>query len=187
MSESILQGRCETWRDIHGYEGWYQVSDAGHVRSLDRMVTQRSRWGIQTRIMPGRLIKPTDNGHGYKIVSLKKNGERKNGYIHRLVAEAFLERKPGFDEVNHIDADPSNNHVTNLEWINRQGNINCAVPHMCHQKNGKQTNTGEKYISMKDGFYRLYIRKFICRNFKTLEEAVAMREVILSDEQHFAD
>ena len=178
----------EEWRSIKGYEGWYEVSSFGRVRSCDRTIVQWSRYGHNIeRTLKGQAIKPTDNGHGYQMVSLTVNQHRKAHYLHRLVAEAFLDNCEGKLEVNHKDADKMNNHVSNLEWCTRIENVACAVPHMYHEKRRKPGKTGEKYITMRKGRYRLNIGKKIDRRFKTLEEAVAMREVIMRGGEHDAE
>lgn len=75
----------EEWRDIRGYEGIYQISNLGNVRALKRWNSGRRIYVEEVHIMH-----PTDNGYGYLIISLRKNTNRKNHYIHRLVAEAFV-------------------------------------------------------------------------------------------------
>lgn len=97
----------ENWRDINGYEGLYQVSDEGRVFSVRRNM----------------IMKPTVNKGGYLIVNLTaKDGKQKVYNLHTLVANAFLE-KTG-DEINHKDEDKTNNRIDNLEWCDRQYNIN---------------------------------------------------------------
>lgn len=101
----------EQWRDIEGYEGVYQVSDLGRVRSR-----YSGEW---------RVLKPRNNGNGYLRVWLYKNGNGKCLYIHRLVAHAFIEND---DEskiyINHIDECKQNNRVINLEYCTAQYNTN---------------------------------------------------------------
>lgn len=99
----------ERWRDIPGFDGHYQVSDCGRVKSL--------KFGKE-RIMKGGHI-----GRGYPSVLLTKNGQPSTHYIHRLVAKAFLPTDDERPHVNHIDGDRENNHVTNLEWCTHTENI----------------------------------------------------------------
>lgn len=180
----------EAWRDIPGFEGMYQVSNHGRVRSLDRVYEQSSSHGtMMHKRYNGQIINPTDNGKGYKIVSLKKNGARKNFYVHRLVAESFLENPFRYTEINHIDFDKGNNSVSNLEWISRVGNIHHSLKNMMKpRKNSKlPASTNEKYIRKRKYGYELNISRKgkapISRTFKTLEDAVAMREVIIGVEK----
>lgn len=106
----------EVWKDIDGYEGIYQVSNLGKVRSLDRKV-----WNY---IKPGRILKTHNNGHGYYNVSLhNKDKIEKHAYIHILVAKAFIPNPNNYTEVNHKDFDKTNNCVDNLEWVSHHQNI----------------------------------------------------------------
>lgn len=109
----------EIWKDIKGFEGYYQVSNLGKVRSLDRVeyyqrkdsdkITRRSRKGKM-------LITKTDR-YGYEVAHLRKDGEV-NIYptVHRLVAESFIDNLHNKPTVNHKDCDKKNNVVSNLEW-----------------------------------------------------------------------
>lgn len=109
----------EQWKDIVGYEGLYEVSNLGNVKTLGR-VTIDSLGRI--RKWEGRLMKQTNNG-GYRQVNLTGyDGKAQRRLVHILVAEAFLERKQGDDCVNHIDGNKSNNKVTNLEWCSYADN-----------------------------------------------------------------
>lgn len=94
----------EIWVDISGYDGKYQVSTWGRVRSASGLVPM---WA-------------TDKG--YLKVTLHKDGEKKNFRVHRLVAEAFLMNFRGLPEVNHIDGNKKNNSITNLEWVTGEDN-----------------------------------------------------------------
>lgn len=107
----------EEWRDISGYEGIYQVSNLGRVKSLVN--------GGQSRLNgKERILKPGENKYGYLSVNLCKYGNRKMFKIHRLVAQAFLSNSENFPEVNHKDENPKNNHSSNLEWCDRKYNCN---------------------------------------------------------------
>lgn len=106
----------EIWKDIEGYEGIYQVSNTGKVRSLDRKV-----WNY---IKKGRVLKMRNNGHGYYDVSLYgEEKKEKHAYIHILVAKAFIPNPNNYEQVNHKDFDKSNNCVDNLEWVSRKQNM----------------------------------------------------------------
>ena len=127
----------EQWRNIKGFEGSYQISNLGRIRSLDRVCGQMPRG--YDRHITGNFMTPTDNGRGYLIVHLKKNGSRKSRYIHRLVAEAFIENPKGFPVVNHIDFNKKNNTVENLEWCTQKMNVqhssvNMRKPHNCKKR-----------------------------------------------------
>ena len=107
----------EVWKDVAEYEGFYQVSNRGDVRSVARRDSIGRKRG-------GRILKPTYDKDGYSRVSLYKNGIVKIKRTHRLVAEAFIPNANGFSQVNHRDEVKDNNNVENLEWCDSKYNIN---------------------------------------------------------------
>lgn len=167
----------EVWKDIKGYEGLYQVSNLGNVRSYDRFVIG-GRYLAQRKIA-GKVLNPWDNGSGYLVVSLHNKHKRENRYVHRLVAAAFLEKQPTKNEVNHIDYNKHNNAVSNLEWCTRQENTDHSVEHMRKPKSKcKETKTGYKYIHKKGDLYRVQIGRgkiIVSRTFHTIEDALEFR------------
>ena len=100
----------EIWKDIEGYEGLYQVSNLGRVKSL--------KFGKE------RIFKGTKNEGGYLQVTLYKEEKIKKYCIHRLVAQSFIPNPNNLPEINHIDEIKANNRVENLEWCDRKYNIN---------------------------------------------------------------
>ena len=114
----------EIWKDIPNYEGWYQVSNLGRVKSLSRTVQYGDK-AVRSQaesILNPRKGGPVVAGKQYLSVVLCKNKARKQTKVHRLVAEAFCNQPEGCDVVNHLDNDPSNNLATNLEWTTIAGN-----------------------------------------------------------------
>lgn len=112
--------KTEIFKDIYGYEGLYQISNFGNVKSADR---ERLGRGGSIRKCPGRILKPKINNKGYYQVDLfNSENKSKRFLIHRLVAETFLDNFNNYDQVNHIDNDHTNNHVDNLEWCNNYQN-----------------------------------------------------------------
>ena len=111
----------EIWKDIKGYEGWYQVSSQGRVRSLDRFIncTHNGK-----RKVSGRVLVGSNAGRGYVMVILTKNSKQTYKYVHRLVAEAFIPNPDNLPQVNHKDENKTNNCVDNLEWCDNLYNIN---------------------------------------------------------------
>lgn len=180
----------EEWADIKGYEGWYQVSTMGRVRSVDRKIEQWSRYGHNIiRNVKGKVLSATDNGNGYLIVGLAKNQQGENRYVHRLVAETFIENQENLPEVNHIDFDKHNNAIDNLEWVSRIENIHHSISNMCVPKKMKLPGTGERFITKKKNKYRLMVQRKGMQYeklFPTLQEAVEAREVLLGGGQHYA-
>lgn len=106
----------EEWKPIEGYEGIYEISNMGHIRSHDRYLPKVVRGTPCISFYKGCVLSPGDNGHGYLFVYLRLNGNIKRFYIHRLVASHFLPKIEGKDFINHKDGDKTNNNVENLEW-----------------------------------------------------------------------
>ena len=103
----------EIWKDIEGYEGLYQVSNLGNVKSLNYKRSGREK-----------ILNPDKSETGYLYVQLYKNKESKHFRVHRLVANTFIENTNNYPYVNHIDECKSNNNISNLEWCTPKYNIN---------------------------------------------------------------
>ena len=106
----------ELWKSISGYEGLYEVSNIGRIKSVRRI-------GYKGRIVPERILKQNPDSYGYPIVGLHKDGKSKTRTVHRLVAEAFIPNPLHFKEVIHKDENKWNNCVDNLEWCTTQYNL----------------------------------------------------------------
>lgn len=109
----------EVWKDIAGYEGFYQVSNMGRVKSLDRYVPHKT---FGKKFCKGHIMATHINNAGYVSVNLCKGNKYTSYDIHRLVAIAFLSNPDKLPEVNHIDENKQNNHIGNLEWVTKQQN-----------------------------------------------------------------
>ena len=112
----------EIWKDINNYEGWYQISNHGRVRSLDRYITYKNGRNVLTK---GKILKTGVNcKSGRPQVSLQKDGKVRGFYIYRLVAEHFVHNEDPEHNVtvNHIDGDITNNYYKNLEWCSQSEN-----------------------------------------------------------------
>ena len=110
----------EIWKDVFGFEGLYQVSNLGKVRSLDMLVN----YGIGIGLRKGRVLKPKKNNGGYLQVVLCKEGKPTCFLVHRLVWEAFNGKIPEGMQINHIDEDKSNNRLENLNLMTPKENTN---------------------------------------------------------------
>ena len=112
----------EIWKDIEDFEGQYQVSNLGRIKSLKR----EANCGKGKIIIKERILKNMIGKHGYYYVHLGKNGCKNAKTVHRLVAKAFINNNDNFPVVNHIDGNKRNNNVQNLEWCTYSKNIKHA-------------------------------------------------------------
>lgn len=136
----------EIWKDVEGYEGYYQISSHGRVKSLERQV--RTKYGFRT--VRERVLKKTLDKDEYIMVKLSKNNKIKTCKVHRLVAEYFIKNPDNLPQVNHIDGNKQNNSYENLEYTANLKNINHY-----HSKNGTK-----KYgVHMSQNKWRARIKK----------------------------
>jgi len=162
----------EVWKPIDGYEGLYEVSNLGRVRSLEFR-------NNQTSFKRKKIMSATDNGHGYLIVCLRRGGHKRSSrYVHRLVAQAFIPNPDNLPVIDHIDHDRSNNVVTNLQWLTQKDNIGRSRHLMSKPRKKVTSNTGQKYITrVKSGEYKVSLPwKRYWKQFKTLEQAKEARD-----------
>lgn len=116
----------ETWADIAGFEGCYQVSDAGRVRSLDRFIVCKR--GTK-RFYQGKVLQLKVDRYGYSVVMLRKRtlNIRKSVTVHRLVAETFITNPEEKPTINHINGNKTDNRAENLEWATHKENTDHAI------------------------------------------------------------
>lgn len=122
----------ETWRAVPGFEGFYEVSDLGCVRSLDRVI--RSSRGGGTQVARGRLLSPSIDGDGRRVVSLSRDGRRRVRRVYQLVMEAFVGPCPPGLEVCHGDGVRTNDVLSNLRYDTRGNNHRDQVRHGTHDR-----------------------------------------------------
>lgn len=157
----------EIWKDINGYEGYYQISNKGNVRSIDRFD------GVHDRT--GTVIKPNLKTNGYLQVGLRKHNKRKWIGVHRLVAIHFIDNPENKPQVNHIDGNKQNNTVENLEWVTQEENQQHATRtglrknvrrgknHPCYGKFGANSHSAKPVVRVdpKTGETKLYKAKIL--------------------------
>lgn len=152
----------EIWKDIIGYEGLYQVSSLGRVRSLDRYDSRNCFW-------EGRILKLYTRKGGYLFVQLHLNGKGKNYLVHRLVAIAFIPNPDNLPEVNHLDEDKTNNRVENLEFCDRKYNINFGT------RIDKVRNTAIKngtWLNLNDEERKIYHNEYQKKYYKENKDKI---------------
>lgn len=123
----------EEWKDVPGYEGFYQVSNLGSVRSLDRQY--KGRWGMMHK--KGAVMSLGRDSSGYRFAHLSRSGKSKTPSVHVLVAAAFLGARPDGLVVDHIDGDKENNSAKNLQYISYRENA--IKGGLCLMKKGKSS------------------------------------------------
>ena len=167
----------EVWKDIEGFEGLYQVSSRGRIKSLPRIRTApKGGEYIRNEV----ILKPFEN-KGYLYVLLHKEGKNYSRKVHRLVAQAFISNPDELPSINHLDYDRHNNTVENLEWITNEDNLAYSNCNRAKQHNCK-TKSGERYITMRRGRYRVCITKHkVDKQFDSLEEAKLYRNERLKE------
>lgn len=110
----------EIWKPVKGYEGLYEVSNKGNVRSVDKHLM----WGNQYCLFKGKPKKSFPNSMGYLRTNLYKNRQRKKYFVHRIVAEAFIPNPNNLPCIDHIDRNYLNNSTDNLRWCTQKENMN---------------------------------------------------------------
>lgn len=158
----------EIWRPIEGYEGLYEVSNTGRVRSVDRYIkTCYEAYKLQK----GKILNPGKNTNGYLQVVLHCNGKCKTINVHKLVAQAFLPNPDNLPMINHKDEDKTNNNVTNLERCDAKYNINYGTRNIRRRdtliKNGSWTGLSKKEYNHK---YYQDNRDKICEQQKKYDQ-----------------
>ena len=110
----------EQWKSIDGYVGIYEVSNLGRVRGVDRVYMRKNGSPYRKK---GVVIKPSVSNSGYLFVALRNNNTRRNFYVHRLVASAFISNPNNEKEIDHINGVKTDNRAENLRWCSRSGNL----------------------------------------------------------------
>jgi hypothetical protein len=167
----------EVWLPIKGYEGLYEVSDLGRVKSLKRTA---SHWRGGVRTVKEKILKQEIVIGDYRRVCLLKDKIKKRISVHRLVAFNFLEEDKDRLFVNHIDRNTSNNKVENLEWVSRSENQThaCLNANNNHYGIHKTKNKEEYQVRFNHNSVRVYLG-----TFKNIKKALKIRDKFIKENQ----
>ncbi len=157
----------EIWKDIPRYEGLYQASSLGRIRSLDHVVEYVKHYDygdvVAKHFFPGKILSQNKTS-GYLSCTLSTEGDHSYPLVHRLVASAFIPNPDNKPEVDHIDGDTTNNCVENLRWVTSRENAASSMSrgeHTCQnpyrKKSIRDVDTGEVFESMMDAEKRYNI------------------------------
>lgn len=175
----------EVWEDIEGYEGCYQVSNLGRVKSLDRVV-ERSDGTFQN--VKGRMLKQTIRNR-YMRVILAKNNKKNHQSVHRLVAKAFIPSEANKPYVNHIDGARENNNCKNLEWVTPLENSSKARESGLYRTGSKSSDSKLTYKEAESILNRYFkkgeTQKEIASNFNVTQSLIS--KVTRGESWHFVE
>lgn len=148
----------EIWKDVKNYEGLYQVSNLGNIKSLDRIVETKNR---KNYLRKGKVQKKSVNSFGYETVGFTVDSKTKIYRVHRLVALSFIENTENKPQINHIDGNKTNNNVNNLEWCTSSENqihsvstglSNPSYPLLKGSKNGRSLLKEEQVVEIRNKY-----------------------------------
>ncbi|HRZ18590.1 MAG TPA: NUMOD4 domain-containing protein [Methanofastidiosum sp.] len=140
----------ETWKDIPSYEGMYQASSLGRIKSLERIsLCAMPNGGIAHRRIKEKILKPYVIKSGYQVVSLSKEGKIKDFLVHRLIAQTFISNPNNKIWINHKNGIKKDNMINNLEWCNPSENIIHAYNNHLMKK-GSEHKDAKVVLMIKD-------------------------------------
>lgn len=146
----------EEWKEIPGFEGYYEASSYGRIKSLDREILQRNG---KTKRLKGKVLStPLGSDGRYYVIVLYCGGKKYMRNVHRFIALTFVSNPDNLKEVNHLDGNGLNNHIDNLEWVSPKGNMAHAIEHgllnpAFGENSGKSKLTEEDVIEIRNLYY----------------------------------
>ena len=167
----------EIWKNIVGYEDSYEISNFGRIRSKERIIISKDG---RKRFLPENILNIGERKHLYKNVCLYKNGLGERFSIHRLVATHFIPNPKNLPYIDHIDGNPSNNHVSNLRWVTQKENMNnpvtkkkCSERVYTDDRNVKILETRRKngLINKEKEVHQFSLTGEYLQSFKSISEA----------------
>jgi hypothetical protein len=165
----------EIWKDIPGYEGIYQASSLGRIKSLKRIAELRYKY---KRTIRERILKLVPDNFGYYKVSLHKDKKIKTIKVHKLVALTFIKNEENKREVNHIDGNKKNNKPDNLEWCSRSENMKHAFKNGLHnqlkgERHGKSKLKKKDVINIKKKIKAGLLLKEIANEYNVTKATIS--------------
>ncbi len=165
----------EIWKPVVGYEGLYEVSSNGRVKSIDRVLIDRIG---REKLFKGRILSTHLDRYGYPICKLWMGSKGKTSTVHRLVAISFLENENNKPQVNHIDGNKENNSIDNLEWVtNSENDIHAFEIGLRTTRRGVDCNftklTDEVVLSIRDMKKKGATQRHIAQTFNISEGNVS--------------
>ena len=157
----------EIWKPVVGYEGIYEVSSLGRVKSCERTIVRSNGREIN---FSDKIMKPSINHKGYEIIDLRNKGNRQGGLVHRLVGKAFIENPYNKKQINHKNGIKTDNRVENLEWVTNQENIRHAY------KSGIRNNDLLAKSNRKK-VDQLTLEGHLIKTFDSIEDAIKSTDV----------
>lgn len=177
----FFMDELEIWKPIPRYIGLYEVSSLSRVRSLDRIVVVRGHPMMASKTLRGKILKKWIAQVGYWMVSLGRDGKLTQYYVHRLVAEAFIQNPSNLPNIDHKDGDKTNDNFTNLEWVTQPENMSRARI-ACIEKTGRAMAKcklkPEEVLLIRELIQSSSSRELGLRfgvSYATIEDAVARR------------
>lgn len=153
----------EIWKDVPSYEGYYQASNLGRIRSYDRIILRPKG----NYLKKGRILKPQNGTNGYHVISLRKNKIGGTVSLHRIIASTFIPNPENKKCVNHINGNKKDNNINNLEWTTYSENIK----HAFKNKLNKGLKGEKKPISKLKNKEVLDIKKMLGKGLTNVEIA----------------
>ena len=165
----------EIWRPVDGFEGYYEISNLGSLRSVDKYIRIGGGKGY-IKYFPSKIKSSSINNSGYKICILSKPGSKPVcRTIHRMVATAFIPNPHNLSDVNHIDEDKFNNRVDNLEWVSHRENV-------IYSKSRRSSILKGRKLSYNQNCIRYFMRQAVPFKFKDIKFFIYKGEVFDSRE-----
>jgi hypothetical protein len=159
----------ETWIS---FANGYEVSNTGNVRSIDRVI-KTAKYPMNLK---GKMLKPAIDKKGYKRVAIMVDGKLITLKVHRIVAKAFIDNVNDKPQVNHIDGIKTNNHVSNLEWMNNSENIQHAFDNGLMK--AKRLHESHRSKQTKEGIERMCFLRSLGMSYQSIAKEVGVSKSV---------